>query len=270
MTGDSTKPTQVGSIMGHIEAYILGDDFNDYIERMDLLIALNSVAETNQMCFCIGFCGPDLYKIIKSRIAPKSVTEITYEQMKTALKTYFDPKLNVIAERFKFHSRQQKAEEPVGDYIVELKALSRTCDYGAHLTEALRDQLVFGVGQQKIQAALLREKDLTFEKACTIAKSIELTNHHVDLMQQDNTVSVFTKHRLGPRVSQSRGNQSFVERGKKKLRYANYQCYSCGLFGHTSRSCRAETAKTNEKPTNKPNKYFRKNKINELEAGASS
>lgn len=114
---------------------------------------------------------------------------------------YFEPKINKIAERYKFHSRQQKSEETVSEYIVEIRALSQTCDFGNYLLEALRDQLIFGVGNKKIQSSLLREKDLTFDETCALAKSIELANNNSDLMQHDNnnTVSVFSRDRLGSR-----------------------------------------------------------------------
>lgn len=138
-----------------------------------------------------------------------------------------------------------------------MKALSQTCDYGDYLTEALRDQLVFGVGNQKIQAALLRERDLTFDKACSVAKSIELANQHVDLMQLDNIVSVFARNRLG---------QPGMMRGKRNSRFANYQCYTCGVYGHTSRQCRGGNSfnQENERFGQKPVKRNCKDRINEV------
>lgn len=75
-------------VIGHIEPFVIGDDCKDYIERMDSLIKLNSIAETDQMSFCVGFCGADLYKIIKSCIAPVDITTIKYAEMKPKLKEY--------------------------------------------------------------------------------------------------------------------------------------------------------------------------------------
>lgn len=231
-------------VIGHIEAYVYGDDFNDYIERMDSLIALNTVAEADQMRFCIGFCGADLYKIIKSCVAPAKITEIKYADMKTKLKEYYEPKLNKTAERFKFYTRQQKVDESVSDYIVEIKALSQTCEFGNYLAEALCDKIVFGVTNPKIQSALLRDKQLTFDKACEVAKSVEMADETTVMMNNDNTenrnaISVFNRNRLGPKTNDRRDDKA-----PKKSRYADYKCYNCGFYGHTSRYCRKENSKS--------------------------
>lgn len=247
--------------IGRIEAYVIGDDFNDYIERMDAVIKLNSVAEADQMSFCIGFCGADLYKIIKACVAPTKIVDIKYSEMKIKLKEYFEPKLNKTAERFKFYTRQQKEDESVSDYIVEIKALSRTCEFGDYLAEALCDKIVFGVKDSKIQSALLREKDLVFDKACQVAKSVEMASQHTEMMHNDNnTVSVFSRNRLGPKAG---GNR--VDKSRKKSRYDNYQCYTCGSYGHTSRQCHS---KGSNKAKSKADGNFKRSqtarKINEV------
>lgn len=131
------------NIIGNIEHFTPGDCFADYIERVDHIVNLNKIGEAEKVAFLIGVCGADLYKIIKSVIAPKTTVEVSFVELKTALKAYFDPKINVIGERFTFNHRQQKTDESVGDYIMELKSLSRTCEFGTFLDEALRDKLIF-------------------------------------------------------------------------------------------------------------------------------
>ena len=53
------------------------------------------------------------------------------------LKRHFDPKPAMMAERFKFHKRDQLLGESLADYIADLCPA-----IGGYLNDALRDRLV--------------------------------------------------------------------------------------------------------------------------------
>lgn len=205
----SVKP-RVANILGHIEPYVLGDDYADYMERMDSVIELNGIEGNRRANFCIASCGPDLYKIIKTCVAPKEIKDVDYTTMKKAIKAYFDPLKNVIAERYKFHKRERNADESISDFIVEIKSLSQTCDFKDFLDNALRDKLVCGANHDRVQAKLLSESTLTFEEACKIAKGIETTSQDLSTLKGDaqvNKLGVFSRSRLGPRSEYNRSEK---------------------------------------------------------------
>lgn len=232
------------SIIGNIEFFSPGDDFKMYMERMTEMLKLNKVEEDEKISFLIGVCGADLYKVMKSVVAPKSPSELKFDELKKLLDEYFEPKRNIISERFLFHRRQQKPEETVCDYIVEIKSLSQTCDFGTFLEQALRDKLVFGVCNTKIQARLVNEKDLTFDSACSIAKTMEMTQQNLEEMK--NTEGAVAAIGRGRKEQNSRGQRSTVfsrlsrENGsntEKKKRYSGFTCHLCGKIGHVVKNC---------------------------------
>ena len=55
---------------------------------------------------------------------------------------HLSPKPLLIAERFRFHKRNQLEGEPVSTYLGELKKLTLYCESGASLNDAVRDRLV--------------------------------------------------------------------------------------------------------------------------------
>ena len=59
-------------------------------------------------------------------------------------------------------------------FVTELKRLSEYCSFGETLEKMLRDRLVCGVRDSRLQRRLLTEKDLTFAKAVELAKLAEL------------------------------------------------------------------------------------------------
>ena len=63
------------------------------------------------------------------------------EEAKTALNGYFAPKRNVVAERYKFRSRAQKADESFDAYLTSLRELVKSCDFGTLEEEMCREVL---------------------------------------------------------------------------------------------------------------------------------
>lgn len=94
-----------------------------------------------------------------------------YETVIKAFEEHFDPEKNITYERYKFLKRNQKSGETYEDYIMELRDLSSTCEFG-NLTDGLiRDRLVCGVNDTSVTDRLLRMKDLTLAKATDVCRA---------------------------------------------------------------------------------------------------
>ena len=103
---------------------------------------------------------------------PQRPKDKSFDELKEVLIGHYSPKPILIAERFKFHRCNQLESE----FVVELKRLALTCEFGAFLEEALRGRLVCGLKNKQIQKKLLAERELTFKKAFETAQSLKLAN----------------------------------------------------------------------------------------------
>ena len=101
------------------------------------------------------------------------------------LKAHFEPKVILIYEWFKFHSRAQKPNESVADFVAALKELAHACQFGTTLDEMLRDRFVTGLANTETQRALLAEADLTFARAFETASAREVARKDVQAMGND-------------------------------------------------------------------------------------
>ena len=144
-----------------------------------------------------------------------------------ALEKHFNPAPLEIAESFHFGTRSQKPGESIGEYVVALKKLSIHCNFGEFLNRALRDRFVCGLNNVKIQNKLLTTENITFDKACQIAKSME--------MAERNT------QEFHPTTSASAPSEGTVNQIESK-RNDEQACYRCG-GNHTAKTCRFKTAK---------------------------
>ena len=51
------------------------------------------------------------------------------------MKTHLDPQPLVIAQRFKFHQRNQKSGESIAQFVAELRKYAEHCDFQNKLDE---------------------------------------------------------------------------------------------------------------------------------------
>ena len=93
--------------------------------------------------------------------------------------------MRIIAERFKFHKRNQLTTESVDAYLAELRYLAARCEFGLSLDEALRDHLVFGLTDESVQKSLLSVRALTLATAVEKAKSVEAIKQDAQALRGD-------------------------------------------------------------------------------------
>ena len=133
----------------------------------------------------------------------------------------------MIAERFYFHSRSQKAGESIAEFVAELHRLAAHCEFRDYLNEALRDRFVCRLLHGGIQRRLLPEASLTLAKALEIAQGMEAAEANAKRLKGDAE----SVHHMRPRVTQGSAAQLSVK-----------SCYRCGGTSHFASTCRVKEA----------------------------
>ncbi|KAI7813566.1 hypothetical protein IRJ41_020631 [Triplophysa rosa] len=149
------------------------EDWGTYVERVELYCKANEVADEKKVSVLLSVMGVKTYGLLRSLLTPEKPADKTFKEIVDILHEHLNPKPLVIAERSRFHKRNQAKVESISEYMAELRRLSEHCQFGAGLTDALRDRLVCGMHNESTQKRLLTEKDLTLERALNIAVSME-------------------------------------------------------------------------------------------------
>ncbi|XP_067055925.1 uncharacterized protein [Acropora muricata] len=166
--------TNTSGLFGRVDEFdVARETFSAYVERMEMFFTANTgegSAATNQVvanrkrAIFLTEVGPEVYSTLRNLLAPAKLKD--------------NPKPLEIAQSFHFGTRDQISGESVSDYLLALKRLAIHCNYGEYLNRALRDRFVCGLNNPKIQNKLLNTEDLTFEKACNIAKTMEMADRN--------------------------------------------------------------------------------------------
>ena len=127
------------------------EDFEIYVSRIKLYFIVNDTDVKKQVPLLLTLIGAKSYTLAKNLLTPKSPELCKLDEIIDALTSYYKPKMNIVYERYKFYSRNQKADESVSDFVKEIKTLAHTCDFGETLTMMLRDRFVMGIANNWIQ-----------------------------------------------------------------------------------------------------------------------
>ena len=97
-----------------------------------------SLPDARRKAVLLHSLGPEAQNIFYT-LTPR---DDTYEAAIEALTARFKTAVNVSAERYRFRSRAHAPGETIDQYVSVLRELSRDCNFGAGLEDALRDQLI--------------------------------------------------------------------------------------------------------------------------------
>ncbi|KAL5500699.1 hypothetical protein EMCRGX_G012294 [Ephydatia muelleri] len=154
------------------------DDWVVYSERLEQFFKANGISDPEnsekQRAVLLSTCGNETYLLIRSLAAPDKPTDKSISEILELARDHFCPSRSVIVQCYNFNCRTQKEGETVSQFWAELRRLSEYCEFGNTLNDMLRDRLVCGIRDIKLQRRLLAERGLTFAKAFELAQVAEL------------------------------------------------------------------------------------------------
>lgn len=112
--------------------------------------------------------------------------ETTLDGACKKLDEHFQTKKNLTVERHKFFTREQQQNESIDQYVFDLRKLSKSCEFGHLNDDLIKDRLVCGVTSPAIRERLLREGDLTLNKALEICRAAVVSRMYSDNIKKEN------------------------------------------------------------------------------------
>ena len=124
---------------------------------------------------CLGPKGKEIYNTFTFDTAEDRVK---YTKIKEKLEAYCVPRINLTLQRFKFLTYRQGGET-FDEFVTELKKLSSTCELDTLRDSLIRDMIIIGTGDRKLQERLLRKTDITLDDAIKEGQTPEATKKEV-------------------------------------------------------------------------------------------
>lgn len=212
-----------------------------WVKRFEGALNIFAVPPANRKEMILYYMGAETYNLLCDHLAPAEPENKTYQEIVTALEKFFDPEPLEMVELWKFRSRVQKEGESVMDFVTALQRESKYCHFGDYLEKALRNQLVFGLRNQRVKTRLIEEKELTFEKAKEIAVSMEASGEGVEVLNwkvhELNLVDKFYNRDQRPTSKDRRMTTRESGTASKVTNTTTNKCFRCGSETHLANRC---------------------------------
>ncbi|CAN7937058.1 unnamed protein product [Ixodes hexagonus] len=136
---------------------------------------LPTPARTALLLSMLSVAGDDALEVYNNFAFSADEDRQDYTTIVGKFDVYFAAQLNEAHERYLFCRRVQAQGEPVEQFIRNLRQLAQSCNFNTMTDSMIRDQIIFGTGNDKVREKLLRDNTRTLVKAEQTCKAAKLT-----------------------------------------------------------------------------------------------
>ena len=151
--------------------------------RFEIATGIDEAAEKKRVCTLLSVIGEDAVKVFETFQYAEGESDDKLADVLKKFEEHCNPRQNTIYERYRFQCRNQEAGETGSHYLTELRHAAESCDFANITTsQIIRDRFVHGMRDSKVRERLLREKNLTLERAYEMVQAAEATAEQTHVM----------------------------------------------------------------------------------------
>uniref|UniRef100_H2ZZC5 Uncharacterized protein n=1 Tax=Latimeria chalumnae TaxID=7897 RepID=H2ZZC5_LATCH len=168
---DSLKPPPAIKFMGSLR-----EVWKSFKQRFTLYVkatGTTTLPNEQKVALLLTVAGAKALEIFNSFQVIEQEGD-NYDIVMSKPESYCMPKVNETYELFVLNSRVQLPNEIIEEFVTDLKLKSRSCNFGQIQESPIRDRLVIGCSDYKVWECLLRDCELTLEKATRMCQAAEL------------------------------------------------------------------------------------------------
>ena len=228
--------------IARLEQYLVANDLDAIVATENNAAALQA-RDVKWRAILLSVIGNSTYTTVRSLCSLDKPMEKSYNELITLLNNHFSPTPSETVQRFKFHTCIRQEGTSVASYLSVLRQLSENCNFENQLENMLRDRLVCGINDDKIQTLLLVEPQLTLDKAYNICLAQEHAIRDTKSLQgAASSVNKVTLTKSSKTIHKGGSKQYKM---KDSVQRHDKQCYRCGDPNHLANSCKHKSTTCN-------------------------
>lgn len=220
--------------------FLVAAECNTKSDAVKIAIFLNTLGEE----------GNDVFDAFGLTTEQKEV----YTTVIQTFENFCKPKTNEVYERFVFYQRNQKEGEPFDAFLMEIRRLVRTCEFGEMEQTMLRDRIVLGITNKRLQTKLLETNGLTYDIAVEKCRADEVTQEQTNNMSKGvAAVSEFRENANKKQQHQTNNNNSGAHNNNRQQSYGSGQNGQARNFNNNYNQNKSQNFSSNNNNSNNQN-----------------
>ena len=231
----------------------LKENYRKFKQQFQIYLTAAGISNSEEEVKCatlLHVIGPDAIEIFNTfRWNQEGDTpgdDKKLDKVLSKFEKYCSPKSNLTYERHQFNTRNQNDGESIDSYVTELRILSKSCEFGDLTDSLIKDRLVCGVIKDSVRSRLLRETELTLQKAIDICRAAETSTQQMKVIQSTSSgatgsnVDIVKKKIVKSKLVKNTDNKPAGSTIKQKFGKCGYkhEPRKCPAFGKLCHNCK--------------------------------
>lgn len=232
--------------------------FSQNWEQFAAAIEFNKKDELAKIGIFLNEAGTRAIELFHSSLVLSEVQKKKFDDVYKAFEKFCLPKKNEMYESFLFLSRNQREGEKFDSFLIDIKKLVKSCGYDTQNDRMLRDRIVLGINNKKLQKRMLEVDALTLEKAIEMARAEEISNLQsttLQTFQQRDILTAevcavnrnFSKQKHKEIIDKNKNKSFLANKNVKPVNINQIKCKfcnqiheygKCSAFGKTCTKCK--------------------------------
>lgn len=142
--------------------------------------------EATKTVLLLSVAGEEAIEIFNTFDYQQNEDSSDYKAVMQKFNAYFAGQSNEVHEHYVFRSRIQTPGEPFEHFVRDLRTQAGACNFGSLKELMIRDQIVFGTIDSNLREKLLRDNNLTLQKAELACKAAEAAAAHEEIWANEH------------------------------------------------------------------------------------
>jgi hypothetical protein len=169
-----------------LDATNLEEEWRFWYQKFSLFLQAtgsDEKSEATQLAMFLATIGDEALKVYNTFEYTSEAERKKLSVVVKKFKEYCTPRKNVVFERFQFWKITQTPGESIDSFVTSLRLRAKSCEFGDQEESLIRDRIVIGCSDTRLQERLLREAELNLQKTLNICRAAEATKEQVKQLQ---------------------------------------------------------------------------------------